>query len=426
MAQAHLYILGVNFKSSNFDILGKASFSDNEKESFSSSLLKSSHIDEACIVSTCNRSEIYIQTRLSDFNRQRFEELWSAFNTQLEASDFESFYYYKDVDAVSHLFRVTSGMDSMIPGETEIVGQVKKAFKVAGEFATVGLYLNHLFETSLQTEKKIRTQTAISNGAVSVAYAAVELAQKIVHRMSDKNVLLIGSGETGQLAARHLKQRGIGKIYIANRTLKNAQKLATELDGVALSLDEISHVLSKVDIVLGATSSPNYILSYEAVKEIIGSRGSKPLIMIDIAVPKDFDPEIARFENVFLKDMSSLEKIVDTNKARRREEFEQAEIFVLEDAEKFMQWCRQKELNPTIISLRHKMEDIRTIEIAKYKNRVSEEQLALVNQITRGILNKILHLPLSHLKEMKNHHENVHQKLSLVQEIFELQGENND
>ncbi len=424
MAQGHIYTIGVNFKSSTFALLGKASFSDEEKDTFSRLLLKSSLIDEVCVVSTCNRSEVYVKSKFSDVTKDNLQEFWLGFNSKLKKTDFECFYFYQDKDAVSHLFRVTSGMDSMIPGETEIVGQIKKAFLLAGKISSVGSYLNHLFETSLQVEKQIRSRTAISYGAVSVAYAAVELAQKIVHRISDKKVLLIGSGETGQLAAQHLSQKGTGKMYIANRTLKNAEKIAQEIGGTALPLNELSRILHKVDIVIGATSSPNYIITYQDMKIALSARGTKPIIMVDIAVPNDFDPDISQFENVFLHNMASLEKIVDTNKVRRREEFDKAETFIEANTENYLQWRRQRALKPTIISLRHKMEGIRAVEIAKYKNRVSEDQLELVNQVTRGLLNKILHLPVSHLKDMEAaNHDNVNQKLNLVHEIFELQEE---
>ncbi len=425
MAHNNIYILGVSHQRAGFDLLSRAAFSPEEQLEFPRILLARPLIAEACIVSTCNRNELYVRTEGRTLTREELKKCWQDFNPRLTEKDFESFYLWENEQAIEHLFRVTAGMDSLIPGETEIVGQVKSAFRRAASASFTGIYLNHLFETALQVEKRVRTQTSISVGAVSVAYAAVELAQKIIRRMSDKKALLIGSGETGQLVALHLKQKGIGHIYVANRTGAHARTLAEKFSGEALPLQDIHKVLPEVDLVVGATASPDYMISGPMMRQVMKIRNQRPLIMIDIAIPRDFDPALSRFENIFLHDMSSLEKIVENNKTRRREEFDKAGVIIREETGKFLQWCRGLELKPTIISLRRKMEDIRNGEIEKYRHRVDEAHWVLVEQITRGLLNKILHLPLSNLKEMEGGQGEVHRKINLVREIFDLREEEN-
>ncbi len=425
MAHNNLYLFGVSHRRAGFDLLSRAAFSPGEQLDFSRLLLETPPIAEACIVSTCNRNEVYIRTEGRTLVAGELKKLWRRFNPRLTERDFEVFYLLENERAIDHLFRVTAGMDSLIPGETEIVGQVKSAFRRAASSSFTGIYLNHLFETALQVEKRVRTQTSISVGAVSVAYAAVELAQKIIRRMSDKKALLIGSGETGQLVALHLRQKGIGHIYVANRTAARARKLAEKFDGEALPLPDMLKVLPEVDLVVGATASPDYMIAESDMRPVMKKRSPRPLIMIDIAIPRDFDPALGRLENIFLHDMSSLEKIVENNKTRRREEFDKAEVILREETGKFLQWCRGLELKPTIISLRRKMENIRNGEIAKYRHRVDDAHWVLVEQITRGMLNKILHLPLSNLKEMEGGQGEVHRKISLVREIFDLREEEN-
>ncbi len=425
MSTNNLYLYGVSHQNADFDLLGRASFSVEAQQDFSRLLLREPHIAEVCLLSTCNRSEIYIRTENERLTREQIKTAWRAYSPGLSESDFSVFYFLENGEAAEHLFRVTAGMDSLIPGETEIVGQVKEAFRRAAEMSATGIYLNHLFETALQAEKKVRTQTAISLGAVSVAYAAVELARKIVRRMSDKTALLIGSGETGQRVARHLRQKGVKRILVANRTESHARELAERFDGEALGLTDIDRVLPGVDLVIGATASPDFIIREEQMRPIMKVRDRRPLIMIDIAIPRDFDPALGRFENIFLHDMGSLERIVENNKKRRREEFSRATQILREEREKFLLWCRGLELKPTIISLRRKMENIRHDEMAKYRNRVDEQHWGLVDQITRGMLNKILHLPLSSLRELDGGRDDVHRKISLVREIFDLREEEN-
>ena len=423
MSEFDIFIFGLNHKVAPVELREKVAFNESEIPDILIQLVTKLEFSEACILSTCNRSEIYVAAPSTEDVPFRLKSLLIGLRDGISDADFEHFYFLRGEDAVQHLFAVTSGLNSMILGEPQITGQVKDAFRIASETGTISTQLQRFFDSALQTAKRVRTETEIASGAVSVAYAAVELSQKIFRDLGKQQVLLIGSGETGQLAARHLKKKGVGKIFIANRTFEKAQNLAKELDGQAFPFPLMKELLPQIDLVIGATYAPEFVLTKNDFKKILPCRSPKPLFMIDIAVPRNFDPEIKQYENIFLNDMDSLQKIVEGNLSRRQQEVQAAQRIIHQEMLKFRQWRQSLNLTPTIVCLRKKLEEIRDVELKKYQHRSSPQELEMIEQATRGLMNKILHLPLSQLRRYGNGTQESQQRINVVREMFDLTDE---
>jgi len=312
-------------------------------------------------------------------------------------------------------------MDSMVLGEPQILGQLKSAYRISVEAGTTGAILNRLMNHAFTVGKRVRTETALGAGAVSVAYAAVELAQKIFHDLSKNAVLLIGAGETGELTAKHLREKGIGKLFITNRTFSRAKDLAEKLNGNALEFSQMHQVFHKVDIIIGATTTPEYLIRPEDLKTVLSKRRARPLFLIDLGVPRNFDPSLNKLEWIFLSDIDALEHIITQNIKKRQQEIPKAEKIISEEVEKFLEWQKGLQVTPTIISLREKIEKIRQKELKKYKNKLSETELRSADLISRAIVNKILHFPMVHLKKIGNGTPDSLLKIDVVREIFGLE-----
>lgn len=423
MSEFEIFLFGLNHEVAPVELREKVAFNEAEIPAVLKSLFQTQYFSEACLLSTCNRSEIYAAAPSSTDALNQFRAFLKTIKPELVDADFEHFYFYHGEEAVQHLFSVASGLNSMVIGEPQITGQVKDAFRIASEAGSTGTYLHRLFDSALQTAKRVRSETEIAAGAVSVAYAAVELAQKIFKDLGKQQVLLIGSGETGQLTARHLKKKGVGKIFIANRTFEKAQKLALELGGVAFPFPLLKELLPEIDLVIGATNAPEFILTKDDIRKILPCRARKPLFMIDIAVPRDFDPEIRRYNNIFLNDIDSLQQIVEKNLARRQREMQAAQKIIRQEAQKFRQWRQSLNLTPTIVDLRKKLEEIRDVELKKYQHRTTPQELEMIERATRGLMNKILHLPLAQLKRYGGGTPDSLVRIDMVREMFDLRDE---
>jgi len=323
---------------------------------------------------------------------------------------------------VKHIFRVASSLDSMVLGEPQILGQVKEAYSQAVKGKFSGLILNKLFHRSFFVAKRVRTETKIATQAVSVSYAAVELAKKILGDLGNKRALLIGAGEMSELAARHLISRGVGEILVTNRTHSRAIELAQEFKGKAVPFEDFPKELQNADIILSSTGSAHYIIRREQLPEVIRARKNKPMFFIDIAVPRDIDPQINQIDNVYVYDIDDLEGIVESNKEERKKEVQKAEEIVFQGVEAFNRWLESLEVVPTILALRNRMEEIRQKEVEKtlslLKN-VSEEERKALDLLTNSIINKILHHPISLLKHQESRD---HGKLyvEMTRKIFHL------
>ncbi len=416
-----LVVYGVNHETAAIEIREKAAFTVEEIPFALKTLLNSEGIEEGVILSTCNRCEIYVIIPQNNAIREKLDIFFLQTHPALSANELAQFYYYEGYEAIKHLFSVASGLNSMVIGEPQILGQVKDAFNHAFDTGATGIYLNRLFQLAFQTAKQVRTETAITEGAVSVSFAAVKMALKIFKDLRSKRALLIGSGETGELVAQNLKKFNIGKLLITNRTLEKAEKLANRLGGEAYPFDRITTLLNEVDLVVGATGSPDYVVTANDVKQALSNRDSRPLFMIDIAVPRDFDPEINRINNVFLSDIDALKIIVESNLEKRHQAVSQAQVIIEAKINEYQQWKNSLEFKPTIISLRNKLQNIREDELARHCRHATPDELATIERVTQGLLNKILALPMLKIHDCSTKNGESKQLIKAIHHIFDLE-----
>jgi glutamyl-tRNA reductase len=344
---------------------------------------------EAVCLSTCNRTELYLAEESAEAAERKAEAALLALEEELGPA----LYRLRDEAAALHLFRVAAGLDSMVPGEGEILGQVRAAH----DAGATGPILDRLFRDALHAGKKARTETAIGESPASVSSAAAALAEQVFGELDGSAVLVIGAGETGELAAKSLMARGARIAFVANRSIERAQELAQRFGGTALALENIADNLEHVDVVVASTSKPGFVLTREQVEPKLGKRRGRPLFLIDVAVPRDLDPTIHTLDGCYLYDIDYLEDVVAETLAGRRREAERAEAIVAEEAERFRAWQASLDVVPTIASLRARAEAIRSAELSKAK--LSDEQREAVDSITAQIVNKLLHLPTVRMKE---------------------------
>ena len=359
--------------------------------------------DEAVVVSTCNRAELYVACADP---RSAFEDLVtfvSDFHQLASERIRPHLYSHTDGDVARHLFRVSSGLDSLVVGEPQILGQVKDAYSVASEAHTTGALLNKLFHWAFAVGKRVRSETALAEGAVSVSFAAVNLAKKIFGNLHGRRVLVIGTGEMGKLTATHLKAQGIGALVITSRTPATAQELADEVGGVAAPWDGLNHSLLDADIVITATGSPTPILSKAQIAASMPASRTRPLFLIDIAVPRDVEPNAAEIEQVFLYNIDDLQANVRENIEKRSGEVGRAEQIVEDEVQKFAAWQRSRRAIPTVVALRQRFETIRQSELERLDAKLAglpPEARGRVDEITRLIVEKLLLNPTERLKSL--------------------------
>ena len=362
--------------------------------------LKERYFSECILVSTCNRTELYGISSDSKANDNALKKYLIDFKGAGSLVRPEHFAQSIDGNAVDHLFRVTSGIDSMVLGDIQILNQVKEAFNLSTEMNAMGPVMNRLMQAALHVGKRTRTETAICEGAVSVSYAAVELASKIFADLSKKSVLLIGAGETGELTLTHLIGKGIGGVKIANRTREKAEALlaGSGIVGTVVDYENMIEALRSVDIVITSVKSPSYVVQPEDTHKVMKQRSNNPLFIIDIGVPRNVDPTCNRVENVFLYDTDSLNAFVDKNLEKRKSEIPKVTRIIQEETVEFFHWYNSLEVGPTIHDLHDSFESIRQQEVEKNINRFKPEDRELVELVTKRIVNKILHQPITNLK----------------------------
>ncbi len=359
-------------------------------------------IKEGFFLSTCNRVEALFTTEQAEEAKSSVVSLLCSLGEMPSETLGSSLFTYEDRDAVRHIFRVASSLDSMVIGEPQILGQIKEAYSNATKEKTTGVILNRLLHRAFHTAKRVRTETGISDAAVSVSYAAVELAKKIFHDFKGKKVLLIGAGEMAELAARHLLSQGVSAVTVANRTFQKAVEVAREFKGIPVSFEEIGAQLLEADIVISSTAAPGYVITHGQVKGSMKKRRNRPLFFIDIAVPRDVDPAVNDLENVYVYDIDDLKGIVQVNIGQRQEEAVKAERIVEEEVIRFERWLKTLEVVPTIVSLKEKAEAIRRAELKKSLSSLGElspPQLESLETLTVSITEKILNDPILFLKQ---------------------------
>jgi glutamyl-tRNA reductase len=379
-------------------------------------------IREGLFISTCNRVEALVITDNAMGAREAVVGLMATLGNMQEQRLSENLFTFEDMEAIRHVFRVASSLDSMVIGEPQILGQIKEAYAEATRHKTSGVILNRLMHRAFHVAKRVRTETGVCDAAVSISYAAVELAKKIFYELEGKRVLLIGAGEMAELAARHLVNQGVSSVAVANRTFERAVQVAEAFAATPISFDEIPTQVREVDIVVTSTASPGYVVTYQMVRQTLRKRKNRPLFFIDIAVPRDVEPEVNDLENVYVYDIDDLKGVVELNTAQRREEAVSAERIVREEVVKFEKWLKTLAVVPTIVSLREKADSIIQAELKKSSPSLatlSPEQMKAVQILTRSVAEKVLNDPILFLKA-KSHRPTVDTYLDVARKLFKL------
>ena len=401
----HIVIVGLSHKTAPVEIRERLAFNPSDMEKPLSKMLELSPVAEGLIVSTCNRVELCAASKEPDAAIAALRCFLAEYH-KVDPEDInEHLYDYHGEDAIRHLFRVASSLDSMVLGEPQILGQIKTAYGYAAEFKTAGLILNRFLHKAFSVAKRVRTETAIASNAVSVSFAAVELARKIFDRLDDKAVMIIGAGEMCELAAKHFVANGISKVLVTNRTFERAEKLATEFNGKAVPFEHFVDHLIEADIVLTSTGAPNFILGQRQMEEVLKRRKNKPMFLIDIAVPRDIDPKVNGIDNAYLYDVDDLQSVVQANLKERKKEANKAEAIVEQEIGQFYQWLGNLEVKPTIIALRRKLDEIRKQEIEKTFGNLKDlgkKERKSIEAMANAIVNKVLHTPTSVLKQAQS------------------------
>jgi glutamyl-tRNA reductase len=397
----HLFLLGVSHRTAPVDLRERLDFASRDLGAAIEALATRPSAAESVVLSTCNRSEIYVAS--SDPGRAR-EDL-TAFLSEyhsMPASAFTPHLFSRDNEAaVRHLFRVAAGLDSLIVGEPQILGQVKDAFQTAADHRCTGPMLSKLFHWSFVVGKRVRTETGLGEGAVSTGYAAVALARKIFGRLEGRRVLVVGAGEISTLTAQHLRTHGAGEILVASRTQAHADSLAATVNGRTIAWEDMSHGLATADIVVTATGSQRPIITRTQVEVVTGRRRPDPLFIIDMAVPRDVEASVGDIEQVFLYNVDDLQTVVQENLSRRSSEIERAEAIVSEELAKFAAWQRSRSAVPTVVALRERFDRIRRAELQRLDGKLaglSPDAKARVEEVTRLIVEKLLLEPTEQLK----------------------------
>jgi glutamyl-tRNA reductase len=385
-------------------------------------------IHEGLFISTCNRVEALYTSENLDEAKKSILSLMSRLGGIPEHRLLSNIFTFEGMEAVSHIFRVASSLDSMVMGEPQILGQVKDAYRHAIRAKTSGVVVNRMMHRAFHVAKRVRTETGISDAAVSVSYAAVELAKKIFRDLQGKSILLIGAGEMAELAATHLMGHGVSSIRVANRTFQVALEKAESFKGTPVSLEEVGTQLLEVDIVVTSTASTEPVITYEQVKSSLRKRRNRPLFFIDIAVPRDVESRANELENVYVYDIDDLKGIVEDNIAHRKDEAMKAERIVQEEVLKFERWLKGLEVVPTIVSLREKAENIRQAEIKKSLSALgplTPAQVKAIETLTVSLLEKIINDPILVLKKLALRTTR-DTYVDMARRLFKLDQENGD
>ena len=393
-------VIGLNHRTVPLALLERLTVDEAHLPKALHDLVSRDHLSEAVVLSTCNRAEIYVGA-----DSEAAAESCGRFIGEFNGVDWKTLephlVVYRGPEAADHLFRVAAGLDSLVVGEPQILGQVKDAFTAATELKSTGALTHRLFTTAFSVGKRVRTETGLGEGAVSVSYAAIALARKIFGRLKGLNVLILGAGEMAALTGTHLRAQEVGHLTIASRTLASAEALAADLKGQAIPWSSLAQALPAADIVVTATGSPEPVLTRARVEDAMRPRRGRALFIIDIAVPRDVDPEAGSLDQVFLYNIDDLQTIVKENLARRTTEVQRAESIVREEVDRFRAWMQSRDVVPTVVALRQQFETIRKSELQRLEPKLASlppEARARVDEITHLLVEKLLLTPTEQLK----------------------------
>ncbi|MEH7083403.1 glutamyl-tRNA reductase [Neobacillus drentensis] len=419
----HTLVIGINYKTAPVEIRERLSFNEADLAHAIKKLNTKKSILENIILSTCNRTEIYAVVDQLHTGRYYIKEFLSEW-FGLEQKEFSPFLFvYEDDGAIDHLFNVTCGLNSMVLGETQILGQVRTSFMLAQQEATTGTVFNHLFKQAITLAKRAHSETDIGANAVSVSYAAVELAKKIFGSLANKHVLIFGAGKMGELAAQNLHGNGVKQVTVINRTYEKAIDLANRFSGKARTLAELEKAMVEADILISSTGSKDFVISKEMMVGVEKKRKGKPLFMVDIAVPRDLDPRIGELENVFLYDIDDLEGIVEANLQERKKAAERIMLMIEKEIVDFKQWLGTLGVVPVISALREKAHAIQSetmVSLERKLPNLSERDLKVLNKHTKSIINQLLKDPILQAKELAARPD-ANQAMELFMKIFNIE-----
>jgi glutamyl-tRNA reductase len=413
-------VIGVTHKTATVEIRESVALEHSEQYAVIKGLLQNFRIDGCFVVPTCNRTEIYLSGDHTNNTLLKIKKWLDEFKNCSHFSDESVTFTLKHEDAVSHFFQVISGLDSQIIGEPQITGQVKDGFYCAEKANTTDSILNKIFNYGMQAQKKVRNDTFLGAGAVSVSFAAVELSEKIFNKLEGRDVLLIGAGDTAELAATHFRGKGVQNIHILNRTRKNAEILAEKFEGKAFGFDEFESAFDGIDIVISATSSQKFILENDFVKTITKKRHNKPLLLIDLAIPRDIDPKTAENDGVFLYNLDDLKDIVEKNTMKRMNEIPKAQKIVSSYVDEYIEWLKSHTLSATISDLKIAIQTIVKNEHKKTLQQSNGQNDSTLEMLGNNIVNKLMRQHMKWLKKSEKNPDKKELQMDILRELYEL------
>ncbi|MEK4326679.1 glutamyl-tRNA reductase [Paenibacillus sp. FSL R7-0297] len=419
----HIVVVGLNYRTAPVEVREQFAFAEKDLPAALHQLMQTKSVLEGVVVATCNRTEIYVvvdRLHMCGYFIRSYMEQWFGVKSDVFA---QHMYIYEDEQAIAHLLRVTCGLDSMVIGETQILGQVRSAFLTAQAEGVTGTWFNRLFKQAVTLGKRAHSETSIGESAVSVSYAAVELGKRIFGMFTGKRVLILGAGKMSELTVKHLYSSGAAEVIVANRTLSRAVELAEKFLGKPTTIEEALKRLDEVDIVISSTGADGYVLTAAQVAEGMKRRPSRPLFMIDIAVPRDIDPAAASVPDVFLYDIDDLEGIVESNLEMRRSEAAKIEVMISEAMDEFQLWLKTLGVRPVIRALQDKSNGIYEETMDSLFNKLpelDEHQRKVIRRLTKSIVNQMMHDPINVIKELSGGKQG-NEALEYFTQIFALQ-----
>jgi glutamyl-tRNA reductase len=415
-------ITGLNHRTAPLEVRERLAFTEAALGSAIDQLRGRPGLIEGLILSTCNRVEIAV-TAEEDADAEVCVEDFLASARQVSRDWIAPYlYHHSGPDAIRHLFRVASSLDSMVVGEPQILGQLKAAYSTAKEKGAVTGFLDLVVSRAFNVAKRVRSETEIGQSAVSISYAAVEMAKEIFGALADKRVLLVGAGKMSELSARHLHRSGVAQVSVTNRTHERAMEMAAVFGGRIIPYDNFVASLPEMDIVIASSAAPHHILRKEQMRRVIDARRNRPIFLIDIAVPRNIEPAVNELDNVFLYDIDDLQQVVERNVESRAKIAEQAEEIIAEEVERMMERLKAREIAPTIVSLQEQLDQVRIAEIQRVRGKLGNltpQQEEAIESLTRGIVNKIAHGPISELRKQAVKPDG-HHFVSVIRKVFRL------
>lgn len=415
-------ITGLNHRTAPVEVRERVAFNEQTLAAAMEVLKRQPGVLEGVILSTCNRVEVAIAAEETTDCERLVEGFLSETRNVPREYLAPHLYHFDDQEAIRHLFRVAASLDSMVIGEPQILGQLKDAYQAAKAAGTVNSFLDTVFTRAFSVAKRVRSETLIGQSAVSISYAAVEMAREIFGSLKGRTILLVGAGKMSELAARHLHRAGADRILVTNRTHSRAVEMAEIFNARIIEYERFTQVLPEVDILIASSGAPHYILKREELQRVLPQRKNRPMFLIDIAVPRNIDPTINTLDHIFLYDIDDLGRVVEQNRKDRMKEAEQAETIIAEEVEKMMSRLRTREVVPTIVGLQEMLEQIRTAEVERIRPKLgtlTTQQEEAIDALTRGIINKIAHAPITELRKQAGSPHGTH-VVDTIRKMFRL------